>query len=451
MKIKSQVYFLLSGILIIPVLFFVFIGLIRYFDAPERIFAPGYEDLLSTESISQQDWNKIRKYIENSPKNLRCAVVDKNNMVIFSVIPELQEGTILSENDLIQLMLNHRGNYVYQIDFPFKNIDTAPFVITQFSMEHKERPSIFVDIFWSGGLVLVFIFAFCAIMVFVILRSITKSVLALEEGTRRIADGEFDLELDLKGSNEITSLSYSINKMRQALRDDQFRKSRFIMGISHDLRTPIALIKGYAEAISDGTIDDTEMLKSSLEIICQKSQQLDDMIEDLLNFVKLNTQEWNKHVEVRSVYPLLEDCFHRLQSDGILLQRRITGSIDIPQSTLIATDEKLFIRVLENLTGNALRYTEQNGIIDFSACIHENQLCISVSDTGIGISQEDLPYIFDLFYRGTNSRREKGSGLGLAVVKSILESFRWNIEVFSQKGSGSCFVVQIPLVRGELP
>ena len=185
MKIKSQVYFLLSGILIIPVLFFVFIGLIRYFDAPERIFAPGYEDLLSTESISQQDWNKIRKYIENSPKNLRCAVVDKNNMVIFSVIPELQEGTILSENDLIQLMLNHRGNYVYQIDFPFKNIDTAPFVITQFSMEHKERPSIFVDIFWSGGLVLVFIFAFCAIMVFVILRSITKSVLALEEGTRR--------------------------------------------------------------------------------------------------------------------------------------------------------------------------------------------------------------------------------------------------------------------------
>ena len=284
MKIKSQVYFLLSGILIIPVLFFVFIGLIRYFDAPERIFAPGYEELLSTESISQQDWNKIRKYIENSPKNLRCAVVDKNSMVIFSVIPELQEGTILSENDLIQLMLNHRGNYVYQIDFPFKNIDTAPFVITQFSMEHKERPSIFVDIFWSGGLVLVFIFAFCAIMVFVILRSITKSVLALEEGTRRIADGEFDLELDLKGSNEITSLSYSINKMRQALRDDQFRKSRFIMGISHDLRTPIALIKGYAEAISDGTIDDTEMLKSSLEIICQKSQQLDDMIEDLLNF-----------------------------------------------------------------------------------------------------------------------------------------------------------------------
>ena len=106
---------------------------------------------------------------------------------------------------------------------------------------------------------------------------------------------------------------------------------------------------------------------------------------------------------------------------------------------------------LENLTGNALRYTEQNGIIDFSACIHENQLCISVSDTGIGISQEDLPYIFDLFYRGTNSRREKGSGLGLAVVKSILESFRWDIEVFSQKGSGSCFVVQIPLVRGELP
>ena len=445
MKIKSQVYFLLSGILVIPVLFFIFIGLVRYFDAPERMFAPGYDELFSKEHISEQDWLKVQAYIEHSPKNLRCAVIDRNNNVVFSAIPEIPPGSILSGEDLINLILTGQGNYVYQIDFPINDVESSLVVVTRFAQVQKKKPSFFKDIFWSGGVILFLIFTFCAVMVFLILRSITKSVLALESGTRRIADGEFDLELDLKGSNEITSLSSSINKMRKALRDDQFRKSRFIMGISHDLRTPIALIKGYAEAISDGMIDNTELMNSSLEIICQKSQQLDGMIEDLINFVKLNTQEWNKQVKLINIYYLLTDCYHRLQSDGILLQKNVIGFIDIPTGTQIEADEKLLVRVLENLSGNALRYTGQNGFIDFAAFIYEKELCISVSDTGIGIAQDDLPYIFDLFFKGSNSRREEGSGLGLTVVKSILDSFGWNIDVFSQKGSGSCFVVRIPV------
>ena len=277
-----------------------------------------------------------------------------------------------------------------------------------------------------------------------IVKSLTKSVTALEEATRRITQGEFGLKIDIKGSNEITSLSSSLEKMRTALMEGQLRKSRFIMGISHDLRTPLALIKGYTEAISDGMVEDPKLMNSSLEIIRQKSQQLDDMIEDLISFVKLDTEEWRKNIKPLNGAKIFNDYFNRLYSDGLLLGRRITGKITLPDDLVILCDEKVLLRVLENLTGNALRYTKEGGFVDFSVSLYEGEVCVSIADNGVGISQEEMPFIFDLFYRGSNSRREEGSGLGLAVVKSILDSLGWKIEVFSQKGEGSCFIVRIP-------
>ena len=259
---------------------------------------------------------------------------------------------------------------------------------------------------------------------------------ALEEATRRITQGEFGLKIDIKGSNEITSLSSSLEKMRTALMEGQLRKSRFIMGISHDLRTPLALIKGYTEAISDGMVEDPKLMNSSLEIIRQKSQQLDDMIEDLISFVKLDTEEWRKNIKPLNGAKIFNDYFNRLYSDGLLLGRRITGKITLPDDLVILCDEKVLLRVLENLTGNALRYTKEGGFVDFSVSLYEGEVCVSIADNGVGISQEEMPFIFDLFYRGSNSRREEGSGLGLAVVKSILDSLGWKIEVFSQKGEG---------------
>ena len=145
---------------------------------------------------------------------------------------------------------------------------------------------------------------------------------------------------------------------------EQLRKSRFIMGISHDLRTPLALIKGYTEAISDGMVEDPKLMNSSLEIIRQKSQQLDDMIEDLISFVKLDTEEWRKNIKPLNGAKIFNDYFNRLYSDGLLLGRRITGKITLPDDLVILCDEKVLLRVLENLTGNALRYTKEGGFVE---------------------------------------------------------------------------------------
>jgi signal transduction histidine kinase len=108
-------------------------------------------------------------------------------------------------------------------------------------------------------------------------------------------------------------------------------------------------------------------------------------------------------------------------------------------------DAGLFTRALENLVGNAIRYTEQRGRITMDARIQEGSVLLSITDTGVGIPAEDLPRIYDPFYRGTNSRREQGFGLGLTTVKSIIESHGWNISVSSQVGAGTTFTISMPL------
>ena len=109
-------------------------------------------------------------------------------------------------------------------------------------------------------------------------------------------------------------------------------------------------------------------------------------------------------------------------------------------------NKTLISRAFENLLSNALRYTKENDTITISAYkINDSEIKVAIADTGIGIDEKDLNQIFDLFYRGTNSRREEGMGIGLSVVKNIMETHNWNIEVKSEKDKGTCFIITIPL------
>jgi signal transduction histidine kinase len=289
---------------------------------------------------------------------------------------------------------------------------------------------------------------FVLVMSLIIARSITQSVLILEAATRRIASGELDLALEVKGSNEITSLTASLNRMRLALKEDQQRRSRFIMGITHDLKTPLALIKGYAEAIEDGVADGGR----SLEIIATKVDQLEGMIDDLLDFVQVDSGEWRKNLSRVNLDSFLSIYTRRIRDDAALLNRRVEISIELPGELEVPMDERLAIRALENLTNNAIRYTAEDGLIKIFAYVKETdtfkkQAVIEVSDNGKGISEEDLPHVFETLYRGSNSRREQGMGLGLAVVKGVADSHGWQISVDSNSSGiqGSRFRIVIDL------
>jgi signal transduction histidine kinase len=233
--------------------------------------------------------------------------------------------------------------------------------------------------------------------------------------------------------------------MRGRLKEAQNRRSRFIMGVSHDLRTPLALIKGYTEALGDGTADSGEERERAQGIIATKIEQLQEMIDDLIDVVRFDSGEWRQHLKPHQLLPLLTAFHQRLVADGTLLKRAITGTIDVGADVTVPLDERLFTRMLENLTGNALRYTKEGGHVDFSAhMVPGTGIGITITDNGCGIPKKDMPFIFDTFYRGSNSRREEGRGFGLSIVKSVADSYGWPIEVKSTEGKGSTLTITIP-------
>ena len=445
MKIKSQFLIFVCGIVLLPVIFIGIVVVMNYYEAPQRALVMGYDEIQEQvgDKLDKEVLVKLYQFVQKRPLELDFIFLDKNSVIIFSTIPEFQEKT-KQKKDIFSYVKETGSKYMYQFDFPELQSEKDFFVITRIDRTIRKSPTHFIKMFRIIQTLLFLFILFCIIMVSNIFRSLTNSVISLDKATRLIAEGDLEKEIRIKGSNEITSLSSSLNAMRLSLQDAQLRRSRFIMGISHDLRTPVAVIKGYTEALSDGVIENDSMKKKAFEIISAKISQLEDMIDDLINFMKLDTGEWRQNLKANNFTHFLQDFVQSYAFNAEVLHKNLTASIDLPQKLMVYYDEKLVLRVFENLVSNAIRYTKENGLIDIKAYLsNEDTIVVAVKDNGIGIAEDELPYIFDHFYRGSNSRREEGSGLGLSVVKNIIDSHGWEIQVSSEKGKGSEFRIII--------
>jgi signal transduction histidine kinase len=280
-----------------------------------------------------------------------------------------------------------------------------------------------------------------------IARSITKSIMVLENATRRIAAGELDFTVEARGGNEITSLTNSLNKMRDTLKEDERRRYRFIMGITHDLKTPLASIKAYTEAIEDGIAEDPATGSSATEIINAKADRLEGMINDLIEFVRMDTGEWRSKLKNINLSAFLRQSAKLFALDAEMLRHEFRYASALPEVVSVPMDERLARRALENIVNNAIRYTPDGSVISLDAAITGDTVRLVISDNGPGIDEADLPHVFEMFYRGSSSRREQGMGLGLAVVKWVIDWHGWAISVSSEKGKGACFTITVPLIK----
>ena len=316
-------------------------------------------------------------------------------------------------------------------------------------------PPIFMRLLPTVFLLIITIFVI--VMASLIARSITKSVATIEDTTRRIADGELDLTVDVKGSNEITSLSNSFNKMRIALKKEEQRRYFFIMGITHDLKSPLALIKANVEAIEDGIAVNPEEQKHSLKIINNKVDELEGMINNLLDFVRVDSKDAKKNMSMTSLQSFLSSYIERVAIDAELLHHKVESNINLPSSLSVNMDSFLVQRALDNIVNNCFRYTPDNTCLSITADYKNSFVSLIIADNGNGIDKKDLPFIFDIFYRGSASRGEQGIGIGLAVAKSIIDSHGWSVSVSSDKDKGTSnevsrgtsFDITIPLKQDK--
>lgn len=392
----------------------------------------------------------ILQFFGNKPTSMEMAVAGPNGRIVRSDIDGMPVGANFS-SAILEAYRRLGPDRVLSFGF-------APQMPPGYSaVTSMPRSGFFPmlprnDFIRLGVLILVGILAFAAAMCVLIVRAITRSVLSLESATKRVAAGELETPISVEGSNEIASLSRSLDSLRIVIREDQLRRARFIMGISHDLKTPLALIKGYSEALEEELGGGPEAL-DHLGIIQAKADQLEGMIDDLLEFERVDTGDWKRErmIEV-DIGSFLRAFAKRVEADAALLEREIRSKIDIPEGVKVLMDERLATRALENLVNNAMRYTSAGDTICVEARAGEGgaegPIVIVVADEGPGISPEDLPHIFEPFYRGSSSRREEGMGLGLSIVKTIIESHGWSIEARRDEGEGghkgAVFVITIP-------
>ena len=454
MKIKKQFIILSSLIISIPILCSIFIIVHTYIHSPNRYLLSGYSESARQEldALTNNNSTTIERALKMVPKDVEtlvCRVSDRK--IIYSSIPEIKVGTEMQKDEIWDFTAKTSDKYYYQFSRMLAHSDSQIILISRLpiqkiSNERKTKNYLIIL------LIVISITISSLILITFISRTIFMGLKTIENSSTRLAQGQLEDPLttnySISAGNEFENIMNSLEKMRQELVEIQTRKNSFITGISHDLRTPVAVIRGYSEAIKDNVISEKDEIQKTMELIEQKTTQLEDMIDTLLNFMKLNNSEIKEKLVKHSITKLINDFAKYAEVTCKVFKRNVHTNIQLDKDIKVPLNEQLVHRSFENLLSNAIRYTKENDLIEINAYTSENEktkaIILEIKDSGCGIDKKDLEYIFDIFYRGTNSRQEEGMGIGLAVVKSIIETHGWNIAVESIKNKGSCFTINIP-------
>ncbi|MCH3914623.1 MAG: cell wall metabolism sensor histidine kinase WalK [Acidaminococcaceae bacterium] len=301
--------------------------------------------------------------------------------------------------------------------------------------------------------IVVGLIALCISMVIVnrLTRHMIRPLVLMKDSASAIAAGDYTLKVDVEGDDEISDLGRSLNSLGRDL--DEFVKKTnkmeklrrdFVANVSHELRTPITIIRGYNEAITDGTISDPEDIKKYRNLINGETIRLERLIKELLDISRLQRSDQEALADVplgtigNNVVDMLEV---RAKKRDIRLERYIDDSLLVK-----GNGDRLF-QLIMILGDNAMKYSPDSSEITFIVAEDkDHRTVLSVSDHGCGIPKEDIPYIWERFYKvdKSHSRNVPGTGLGLAIGKEIIRLHKATVKVESEIGKGTTFIVSFP-------
>lgn len=277
------------------------------------------------------------------------------------------------------------------------------------------------EIMFLSGIVGVIL---AVIMIYILSRRITRPLLEMNKAAQIIADGNYDRRIDVKANDEIGQLGGSFNYMAECLDKRDQERRIFVASIAHDLRSPLTSIQGFLNAMKDGIISEKDY-NYYLDIILEETQRLSVLAQNIVdmgttqeNVLKLNITEFDINELIRDILDVFE---HRFREKNLNCRLLLAGS-----KTYIKADMEGIHRVLHNLVDNAVKFTEEGGLIVIETTVpkNEHKIFVSVSDNGTSIPDNDKRRIFEAFFKSDVSRGldKTGSGLGLSVVKEIINA-----------------------------
>lgn len=276
---------------------------------------------------------------------------------------------------------------------------------------------------------------------------VENPVEAILEETKRIANGDFNIYLSPRHEyskyDEFDLIYENINKMVSELKKNELLKNDFISNVSHEIKTPLAVIRGYANALKNDKISENEK-KKYIDLIISASNRLSELVTNILSLNKIENQDIIPQVEEFDIAEAFRECI--ISYSELIENKNLELICDISDSVLLYTSRSYVDIILNNLLSNAVKFTDK-GFIKASLHMTNNEAIIEVCDSGCGISSDVGEKIFEKFYQADTSHSKEGNGLGLAMVKRIIDKLGGEIKVSSTMSKGTSFIIKLRSIK----
>lgn len=418
-----------------------------------NLIASDYLPAYFTESLSASDvqvqLNGMRTYLDADIWFTDSAgKMIRSSQRISSVVHPLEiENFNPAEVGSSQFLLGNYHNYFQEETITVIAPVTEGFVTRGYLLIHKPYQyigdaKVNIILIMYMVLLVIYILSFSILLGvhFFVYRPLRK----ITEAAKQYASGNLEHEIHINTEDEIGYLSASLNYMSSQIRDMNDYEKKFIANVSHDFRSPLTSIKGYVNAMADGTIP-VEMYEKYLKIILFETERLTDLTQDLLTLNEFDTKELLLDKNNFDIHEVIRNT--AASFEGTCTAKKISIELIFASKTLnVYADKRKIQRVLYNLLDNAIKFSNPDSIVSVETTERFGKIFISVKDSGIGIPKKSLNQIWERFYKTDLSRGKdkKGTGLGLAIVKEIIKAHGENINVISTEGVGSEFIFPLP-------
>ncbi|MDK8642993.1 HAMP domain-containing sensor histidine kinase [Niallia taxi] len=387
------------------------------------------------------EFSKIKLYIVDA----------QGTIIVTSGVPSSVQGTLIPDEE-VQTLLQGKSvekEFIEPLDNQRYLVSGTPiiskdqfnggvYVVSSVNVIDESLEKI-RSMLWLSGMGAFFL---ALAFTYILSKKLSDPLIQMEKATRKIAKGDLKTRVTPPSKDEMGSLAQAINDLALDLQKYRESRSEFFSNISHELRTPMTSIEGYAKVLKEKLYDSEEEKEQYLDIIHQESIRLTRIIGDLFELSKIEEGKIGFHFEWIDLSEVLNSAIQktkwRAQEKGLDMRAYIQ-----PDLPFVYCDGHRMAQVFMNLLDNAIRYTEQ-GTISAKMTKENDVVKISVEDTGIGIPEDELTYIFERFYRVEKSRSREfgGTGLGLAIVKNLVEQQGGSIRAFSEVGKGTRFEIK---------
>ncbi|WP_242826183.1 HAMP domain-containing sensor histidine kinase [Caloramator sp. ALD01] len=409
-----------------------------------KISSDIYTKYFSKNSLYENVLNGVDVFLNRS--DIEVQVFDNTGRIIFDSIGVIEENEFM---DIKEALSGNIGRWIGNVSYDDEKVMAVSHplysggeiiggirFITTLREVNKDLRSIFM-ILTLLGLIVTLIFAFVSIL---FSNQIVVPIVNITEVAKRMAEGDYNKRCRDAKFDEIKNLSTTLNYMADEIIKREKLKDEFISSVSHELRTPLTSIKGWAITLKD-LEGDKELLKDGLDIIEKECDRLTSMVEELLDFSKLSSGKIEfkfKNVDINTFL----DGIRKQIEPRAYRENKIFSILKENLSIIIEADENRLKQVFINLLDNAFNFTNAGDSIVIKVKENDEDIVIVVEDTGLGISKEDLPHVFEKFYKGRGSRSK--NGIGLSICKDIVEKMKGSIKIESEENKGTRVYVTFP-------